>query len=102
MNETILTTDPAAPMRLRAAMAETTDPQSLRVWDAFLDRVYAKALETGDVTPLHEFLAHTWLSIDAYRQTVRDDAPPPAWLRVSALEFAIAWEAAHPGHILKV
>lgn len=102
MNEFTLTADPAdtpTPMRIRAAMAETADPQSLRVWDAFLDRVYAKALETGDITPLRRFLAGTQASIATYRN-IQENGLPPREQRVSSTEFLTSWHAAHPGHDL--
>jgi hypothetical protein len=84
-----------APMQVRAALAEISDTASLRVWDEFLDRAYAKALETGMLKPIQEFLGSTWTSIETYRDAQHDELPP-AWQRVSDIEFVTSWQDAHP------
>lgn len=85
-----------SPAQVRAALAEFQDIESLRVWDRFLDRHYAKARDTGSFDLLAKFLADSWNTVLIYRKVQREGAPPLEQ-RVSGEEFTAAWERAHPG-----
>lgn len=89
------------PGQVRAALAEFSDVPSMRVWDEFLDRHYARARDTGSFEVVEQFLAGSWGSVLACRRA-RRDGPPPVEARVSGEEFVSAWEGAHPGQKLAV
>jgi len=64
----------------------------MRVWDSFLDKAYANAIETGSFEKMQKFIEDSWHSVLTYRDIEANGMPPRAQ-RVTREQFIAEWEA---------
>jgi hypothetical protein len=77
------------PAEIRAALVDVAG--GVESWDRMLDRIYAKAVETGSLDQLEAFLAKSWRSV----QLARSGQGLDASRRVSRETFLAHAEAQH-------